>query len=60
MGGDLATLTSQGKFKIPGSDRLRELNQPKALREGMIAEAKREFQILVNRHKKILQRKQSF
>ena len=56
-GGELSPLTSQGKFKVLGDDRLRELNQLKAreshlarglfyAREGMIAEAEREFRIL--------------
>lgn len=52
--GGLSPLTSQGKFKILGDDRLRELNRLKVhqshlalglfyAREGMIAEAEREF-----------------
>jgi hypothetical protein len=51
-------VTSQAKFKVLSEDKVRELNQLKAVsqshlplglfyaREGMIAEAKREFGIL--------------
>lgn len=57
-GGELSAISSQGKFKILGEDKIRELNQLKARKshlalglfftgEGMIAEAEREFRILV-------------
>jgi predicted anti-sigma-YlaC factor YlaD len=56
-GGELSPLTSQGKFKVLGHDKERELNQLKArqshlalglfyAREGMIAEAEGEFGLL--------------
>jgi len=56
--GQLSDVASQGKFKVLSDDRLRELNQLKAhqshlalgvfyAQEGMIAEAEREFGILV-------------
>lgn len=57
-GGELSPLTSQGKFKVLSEESVRELTQLKArrshlalalfyAREGMIAEAEREFQSLV-------------
>ena len=59
--GELSAVASQGKFKIIAEDKLRELNQLKArqshlalglfyAREGMPAEAEREFQILTKQN----------
>lgn len=60
-GGELSALTSQRKFKVLSEDRILELNQLKTrkshlalglfyAREGMIAEAEREFGILVKQN----------
>jgi hypothetical protein len=58
-GGEPSSLTSQAKFKVLGEDKLRELNQLQVdsrshlalglfyVREGMVADAEREFGILV-------------
>jgi hypothetical protein len=57
-GGELSSLTSQGKFKVLSEDGIRELNQLKSrnshlvlglfyARQGMTAEAEREFRILM-------------
>lgn len=62
-GGELSSLTSQGKFKVLSEEKVRELKQLKARRshlalglfyahEGMIGEAEREFSILLKRNPK--------